>query len=73
MNGYCVFYMAMLDYSVLFYGNDWLLDGGLMFQDIVTFHGSAIEDLDYQTKNGELFDNSYRELYVFKNLLSYKI
>ena len=42
--------------SVLSNGNKWLLDGGLMFKDMVTPYWSAIDDLDYQTKNEELFD-----------------
>ena len=42
--------------SLLSNGNKLLLDGVLMFQDMVTSYGSAIEYLDYQTINGELFE-----------------
>ena len=49
--GYCLFYESMLD-SVLFARDKWLLDDGLMFPDIVTFHVAGIEGLDYQSKKG---------------------
>ena len=53
--GYCLFYESMLD-SVLYARDRWLLDDGLMFPDIVTFHVAAIEDLDYQSKKGKSSD-----------------
>ena len=49
--GYCLFYESMLD-SVLFARDKWLASDGLMFPDKVTFHVTAIEDVDYQSNKG---------------------
>ena len=49
--GYCLFYESMLD-SVLFARDKWLAFDGLMFPDKVTFHVTALEDVDYQSNKG---------------------
>ena len=49
--GYCLFYESMLD-SVLFARDKLLASDGLMFPDKVTFHVTAIEDVDYQSNKG---------------------